>query len=178
MKSVASRIVGFAFGMLVVMIIFHDDRLPFWWHTYSDPSGNFSLEFPSKPRAADQQLKLDAGGTGTVKMVAATPNKTTAYIFAYIDGSGLAGKTVEEVLNLARDGFITGAHGTLLDEQRIQVDGHQARDIQARSEVGSILNMPLIADGQRMVMLTVETAGQKADSKNVQKFFDSLKLSR
>jgi hypothetical protein len=85
---------------------------------------------------------------------------------------------VEEVLDLARDGAISAVHGDLLDEQRIQVDGHQARDIQARSEQGSMLNARLIADGQRLVSLTVETAGQEVDSKNVQKFFDSLKLSR
>ena len=60
MKSIATRVAGFAFGMLVVMFIFHDDRLgSIWWQTYSDPGGSFSLKFPSKPRVSDQQVKLD-----------------------------------------------------------------------------------------------------------------------
>jgi hypothetical protein len=132
-KSIATRVAGFAFGMLVVVIIFHNDRLPFWWQTDSDPGGSFSLKFPSKPSAAGKQVKLETGGTAVMKMVAATPNQTTAYIFTYYDGPGSPGKTVEEKLNLARDGFISGAHGALLDEQRLQIGDHQARDIQARS---------------------------------------------
>ena len=81
------------------------------------------------------------------------------------------------MLNGGRDGAISKIHGALLDEQRLQIGGHQARDIQARSSQNSMLNIRLIADGQQFFMLTVETAGQKVDSKNVQKFFDSLKLS-
>jgi len=178
MKSIATRVAGFTFGMLVVTFIFHPERFgSFWWQTYSDPSGSFSLKFPSKPGVSDLQAQLDGGGTAVVKMVAATPNKTTAYIFTYHDDSRFASKTVEEVLNLARDGGIAGVHGALLDERRIQIDGHQGRDIEARSAAGLLLNTRLIADGQRMVILTVETAGQKVDSKNVQRFFDSLKLS-
>jgi hypothetical protein len=149
MKSIATRVAGFTFGILVVMFIFHDDRLgSIWWQTYSDPGGSFSLKFPSKPRAAGQQLKLETGGTAVMKMVAATPNQTTAYIFTYYDGPGSPGKTVEEKLNLARDGFISGAHGALLDEQLLQIGGHQARDIQARSSQNSVFNLRLIADGQ------------------------------
>jgi hypothetical protein len=175
MKRAAIQIAGLLFDTLVVTIIFHPERFG-WWQTYSDPGGNFSLEFPSKPQAADQQAKLEDGGTVVLHMVAATPNKTTAYLFEYFDDPRYASKTVEEVLNLARDGAISRVHGALLDEQRIEIDGHQARDIQARDEVGSIYNTRLIADGRRSVALIVETAGQKVDSKNVQKFFDSLKL--
>ena len=80
-KSIATRVAGLAFGMLVVMIIFHPDRFgSIWWQTYSDPGGKFSLEFSSKPRAAGQQVKLEAGGTADVKIVGATPNMTTSYL--------------------------------------------------------------------------------------------------
>jgi hypothetical protein len=179
MKSLVAQIGGYLFGVLVVMVIFHPERLlPFWWQTYSDPGGSFSLEFPSKPRVSDLQVQSVADGAVVMHVVAATPNKTTAYFFSYYDDPRFASKTVEEVLNLARDGGISGAHGALLDEQRIQIDGHPARDIQARSGMNSMINSRLIADGKRMVDLTVETAGQTVDSKDVQKFFDSLKLSK
>jgi hypothetical protein len=178
MKSIATRVAGFAVGMLVVMFIFHSERFrSFWWQAYSDPGGSFSLKFPSTPSAAGKQVTLETGGTAVMKMVAATPNQTTAYIFTYYDGPGSPGKTVEEKLNLARDDFISGAHGALLDEQHLQIAGHQARDIQARSSQNSVFNLRLIADGQRLVVLEVETVGQTFDSKSVQKFFDSLKLS-
>jgi hypothetical protein len=81
------------------------------------------------------------------------------------------------VLNGARDGAISKIHGPLLDEQRLQIGGNQARDIQVRNGLTSMLNARIIFDGHRLVVLTVETAGQKFDSKTVQKFFDSLKLS-
>lgn len=177
MKSVVAQVGGLLFGMLVVTFILHPERFG-WWQTYKDPGGSLSLQFPGKPRAADQEVKL-AGGTVVLHVVAATPNKTIAYVLSYFDDPRYASKTVEEVLNLERDGGISQVSGALLDEQRIQIDGHQARDIQARDEVGSIIHERLIADGQRSVSLIVETAaGQTVDSKNVQKFFDSLKLSK
>jgi len=179
MKSVAIRTAAFLFGMLVVMIILEPERFgTLLWQTYNDPSGNFSLKFPNKPRAGGQELKLDGGGTADMKIVTATPNKTTSYAFMYLDDPASAGRSVEEVLNGARDGAISKIHGALLDEQRIQFDGHQARDILVRNGLTSMLNVRIIFDGHRLVMLTVETAGQKFDSKNVQNFFDSLKLSR
>jgi hypothetical protein len=122
-------------------------------------------------------VKLEAGGPAFAKIVAATPNKTTSYLFMDFNDPGSAGKAVEEVLNGARDGAISKIRGALLDEQRIQFGGHQARDIQARTSQNSMLNIRLIADGQGCFMLTVETAGQKVDSNNVQRFVDSLKLS-
>jgi hypothetical protein len=177
MKYRIVRSTVFVFGMLLIMVSFQSGCSG-WWQTYSDPDGDFSLKFPSKPQATERQVKLDTGGTAVMKMIAATPDKATLYIFTYYHGPGSAGKTIEEALNGARDGFISGAHGALLDEQRIQIDGHQGRDIQARSATGSVFNTRFIADEQRMIMLSVETAaGLKADSKSVQKFFSSLKLS-
>jgi hypothetical protein len=177
MKTIVKRIAGFAFGLLVATIIFQPERFEsLWWHTYSDPSGNFSLEFPSKPEFSDQQMQLDTGGTVVLHMVTATPKETTSYAFTYYNDPRFASKTVEQVLNLTRDGAISRVHGALLDEQRIQVDGHQARDIQARVGENLNVNMRLVADGQRLVFLMVGNPAQKADTKNVQKFFDSLKL--
>ncbi len=111
-------------------------------------------------------------------VVAAVPNNSSWYGIEYYDDPDLPSETVEKVLNLARNRIISHLHGALLDEQRIQIDGHQARDIQVRNGLASILNIRLIADGQRLVIVTVETAGEKFDSKDVQKFFDTLKLSR
>jgi hypothetical protein len=113
-------------------------------------------------------------------MVAATPDKATRYSFIYFeyDGSERPKGTLEEELDSGRDGAISSTQGALLDEQRIQVSGHPARDIQARAGVGSLMNMRIIADGQRLFVLEVDTAaGQKVDSDKVQKFFDSLRFS-
>jgi hypothetical protein len=180
MKSPVLRLAAFVFGMLVVHFIFHPERLlPFWWQTYSDPDGDFSLEFPSQPRASDQQVKVEADKTAVLKVVAANPNPTTAYFFFYLDGGVPAKETVEEELDRMRDGAVSKLNGALLDEQRIQVRGHQARDIQARAEGGMMANMRLIVDRQRIYILEVDTAAQqKVDSNKVQKFFEALKFSR
>ena len=148
-----------------------------WWQTYSDPSGSFSLKFPSKPEVSNQQVKIDTGDNVLVHIVAATPNKTAAYFFSYYDYNKLASNTAEEAFNLARDRAISSVHGEFLDEQHVQIGGYQGRDVQVRLEENLISNMRLIADGQQLVILSVVTIGQQADSKNVQRFFDSLKLS-
>ena len=164
--------------MFVVIIVFHPERfLSFWWQKYTDPSGHYSLEFPSKPETSDLRGKLD-GGDAVMHVVYAVPNRSTKYFFTYGDDSRFASKPLDEAFNLWRDEIISSMHGALLDEQRIQIDGHQARDIQARDGAGLNLNLRLIADGPRSIVLEVVTVGQKADSKSVQKFFESLEFSK
>lgn len=176
MKSLAARIAGLLLGMLVVTFILHPERFG-WWQTYSDPTGNYSVKFPSKPGTFDLTVQMDNGDPATLHVIYAMPNKSTRYFFWNHDDPRFATKTVEEVLDRARDGTIREVYGALLDEQRIQVNGRQARDVQARSGENLMINMRIIADGQRLVALQVQTAGQKVDNDNVQRFFDSLKLS-
>jgi hypothetical protein len=179
MKYAAIGIAAVLFGMLVVMLIFQPQHFgTLLWHTYTDPSGNYSIKFPSKPEMSDKQVQKNGSGTTAIHTVYAIPNKSIGYFYSYHDEPRFATMTVEGVFNRIRDGAIRDGHGALLDEQRIEVYGRQARDVQARYGENLIVNTRLIADGQRIVILQVQTAGQKVDSKNVQTFFDSLKMLR
>jgi hypothetical protein len=175
-KQIANIIVA----VLIMTIVAHyEDFLPYRWQTFSAPDGSFSVAFPGKPEVNDQEVQLDAGGIAVVHVVTATPAKTTSYAFTYYEDPRFTSERVEEELNGARDGSISKVQGTISGEQHLDVDGHPARDIEARARGNSLLNVRLIAVGRRLYMLmVVDASRQRADSKNVQKFFDSLKLSK
>jgi hypothetical protein len=167
------------FAVLIAIAIAHyDDFLPYRWQSYSAPDGSFSAEFPSAPEAKDQQVELATGGTVLTHQISAAPAKTTSYEITYFEDPRLANESAEEELNSARDGSISRMQGNLLGEQRLEVQGHPARDLEVHARGNSTVSMRIIAVRGRLFMLmVVDTARQNADSKNVRKFVDSFKLS-
>lgn len=178
-KLSARQIGGIIVAVLIATVIAHyDDFLPYRWQSYSAPDGSFSAQFPTKPGAEDQQVELATGGTVLTHQIVATPAKTTSYNITYFEDRRLANGSAEEVLNSARDGSVSRVQGNVVSEQRLEVEGHPARDLEVHARGNSTLSMRMIAVRGRLFMLMVEdTARQRVDSKNVRKFFDSFKLS-
>ena len=179
MKISGKQIAGIVIAV-VIMTVFanYQNFLPHRWQAFSASDKSFSALFPSKPEAEDQQVPLDAGGIAVAHTFVATPEKTASYGLTYYDDPRLATETIEEELNRARDGSIAKVQGSIIGERHLAIQGHEARDIDARATGNSLITMRLIAVGQRLYLLmVVDTARQKPDSKNIQKFFDSLKLS-
>jgi len=163
--------------LIMTVIANYDDFLPYRWQTFSAADGSFSAQFPGKPEVEDQQVQLPGGGTATVHQVIAAPTKKASYGCTYFEDPRLASNSAEEVLDAARDGSISKIQGSLIHEQRLDVDGHPARDVEVRARGNSLVEMRLVTVGQRTFMLmVVESARRSADSKNVRKFFDSLKF--
>jgi hypothetical protein len=178
-KLSAKQIGGIVVAVLTAAIIAHyDDFLPYRWQSYSAPDGSFSAQFPGKPEVADQQVELATGGTVVTHQIAAAPAKTTSYNITYFEDPRLANESAEEVLNSAREGSIAKVQGNLVSEQRLEVEGHPARDLEIHARGNSTLSVRMIAVRGRLFMLmVVDTGRERADSKNDRKFFDSFKLS-
>lgn len=123
-------------------------------------------------------MELATGGTTVTHQIVASPLNTTSYSCVYFEDPRLTSQPPEAVLDSARDGGISKVQGNLVSEKRLEIDGYPARDVEARVRGNSLLEMRLIAAQSRLfVLMVVDTSRQTPDSKNVQRFFDSLKFS-
>jgi hypothetical protein len=180
-KLSGKQVAGIIIAVLIMTAIAnHESFLPYRWQPFNAPDGSFAAQFPGKPEAEERQGQLTAGGTITLHQITATPVNTTTYSCVYSEDPRLLTESTEEVLNAARDGSISNVHGTLISEKRLDVAGHSARDVeaQAHAQGNSLLDMRIIVVGRRMfVLMVVDAARKKPDTKNIQKFFDSFKFS-
>lgn len=175
-----SQIATIVFAVLLTTIIAHyDDFLPYRWQTFRAADGSFSMQFPGKPAASESPVQLAAGGTAVVDVITAQPRRDTVYTCSYFEDPRLASGTAEDALSSAREGSVSRVQGTVVNERNIEVDGYPARDVAVHARGNSLMDMRLIAVGRRMfALMVIDTDRQRPDSKNIQKFFDSLKFSK
>lgn len=175
-----SQIATILFAVLLMTIIAHyDDFLPYRWQTFRARDGSFSVEFPGKPVASESPVQLAAGGTAVADVITAQPRKDAVYTCAYFVDPRLASSSAEDALSSAREGSVSRVQGTVVNERNIEVDGYPAQDVAVRARGNSLMDMRLIAVGRRMfALMVIDTDRQQPDSKDIQKFFDSLKLSK
>lgn len=109
--------------------------------------------------------------------IVAELSKHKSFNCAYFDYEGSGGESPDEKLAAARDGSLQKTQGTLITEERIEVSGHPALDIQAHTRGNSILDARYIVAGRRIYMLAaVETIPSDRDEKTIARFIDSFKV--
>ncbi len=181
MKSLSKKqIAGIIFAVLLSQIfVYREELFPYRWQIFNSPDGKFSINLPGKPIVEeDQQISVAGGDVATTHGVSTQANDHVVYNCTYVEYPSLITKSPDEVLTNARDGGLKNVQGTLISEKRTTVDGHPARDIQARARENSAYDTRLILVGKRMYMLMVVDTGKPSrDGKNIQKFFDSFKTS-
>ncbi|MGH9689390.1 MAG: hypothetical protein ACRD5K_20180, partial [Candidatus Acidiferrales bacterium] len=164
--------------LLATIVAHYDEFLPYRWHTFKATDGSFTAQFPSNPKVNETQVRLVAGGTTTLDQITAKPQRNTVYTFSYFDDPRLANGPAEKALNSARDGSVSRLQGTVISDHDLEVDGYPALDVEIRARADSLVAERLIAVRHRMLLLVVvETDRTRPDSKNIQRFFDSIKIS-
>jgi hypothetical protein len=181
MKTLSNKkIVGIIFAVLLSQIFaYREDLIPYRWQTFRSPDGKFSVNLPGKPIVEeDEQIPVAGGNAATTHAVSTQPNDHVAYNCTYVEYPSLITQSPDEVLTEASNGGLKNVQGTLISEKQITVDGHPARDVQARAGENSTYDTRLILVGNRLYMLmVVDTGKPRRDGKNIQKFFDSFKTN-
>jgi hypothetical protein len=165
-------------GALIAFVIANYETLiPYHWESFTTPDGRFSLEFPGKAVADDQQRTISGGGTLTVHMVGTQTIDRKYYSFARDNLQDSPDRSADDSLDSARDGAIKNVQGHLLSEKRITVQTFPARDIQAHVRGEIFLDARVIAAQDQLLLLMVLSPSENSrDAKNVQKFYDSFKI--
>jgi hypothetical protein len=145
------------------------------WHQVDAPDGTFSVTLPGDPVKEDKPTKSITGGSfvsHSFKTRSSNNVGNAAYACAWWEDPTLKDRTPEQILDNLRDIVISGLQGRLLEEKRLTIQGHPARDIRAILPGHDYDNRIVV--GNRVYSLMVSS--KKRDSKNVDKFFKSLVL--
>jgi hypothetical protein len=167
------------FAALVAAAVANYDKfLPLKWQTYTAPDNSFTVEFPGKPTVEAAQAPVEGGGTKPVTMISVNPSASTAYMVSYVDDDNVASKSADDVLANARDGSLSKTQGTVLQQNRLTIQGYPAMDLQASARGDSRFDARMVVVGKRLYMLMiVATVEQDRTPKNIQRMFASFKIN-
>ena len=89
------------------------------WQWVDLAGGEFKVSFPGKPAPEETPTKSITGGSFTSHSLKVKVSDTVAFGCTWFDDPSLAGTTVEEHLNQARDHGLAGVRGSLVSERRL-----------------------------------------------------------
>ncbi len=178
-KITAQQICAAVFAALVAMAVANYDKLlPLKWQTYTAPDNSFTIEFPGKPTVEAAQAPVAGGGTKPMSLISVKPSTTTSYMVSYVEDDNVASKSVDDVLSNARDGSLSKTQGTVLQQNRLTIQGYPAMDIQASARGNSRFDARFVVVGKRLYMImAAATVEQDRAPKNIQRMFDSFKIN-
>lgn len=146
------------------------------WHQVDAPDGTFSVIFPGNPDKVDTPTKSTTGGSFVSHSFRTRSSKSVgnaAYACAWWEDPTLNGRTPEQILDSLQNNGLSVLQGNLLEEKRLTIRGHPARDIRAIVP-GHDYDNRIVVVGNRVYSLMI--VSEKRDSRNVEKFFNSLIL--
>ncbi len=117
---------------------------PYNWREYTSPDGSFSVELPGKPITRPINVPTDSRGTEIVTMVSLSPTRNTTYAITCVERSKVVQNSADEILDASRDGALRKIQGTPLGQNKINVQGFPALDVQARARGSSFVDMRLV----------------------------------
>lgn len=180
MKSrIALRIIAvIVFAVVVQQLIAHYDQwLPHRWHTYTADDGTFSIDLPGKPTVDAIPVPTASGTTRMFNLIAVSPTPNTSYSCAYLELGNIS--SPDAALASARDGSLQKTQSTLISENRIDVAGYPALEMQANARGNSLLDARIIIVGTRLYMIDgIATVKQDREPRTLQRIMNSFKILR
>jgi len=161
------------FVVLAYVVAHYDEILPYKWETYQSPEGRFAAKFPATPVVSSESTEGPAANV-LAHTVSATPNRETAFAVAWSDVER-SGRSDDELLDDVRDGALKHVHGNLIEEKRMRVQGHPARELRVEVRGEALLICRMILIENRLYQLIFSSRRLREDRRSVQKFFDSFR---
>ena len=175
MRSLGSR---HAAMILVLLSSAACNRKPAYeWHTLLAPDGTFSVSLPGAAVVVDTPTKSVTGGSFISHSFNVRASKDAVYGCSWWEDPSRPGnQTLEQILDTARDGGLSGSNAKVLSENKLVFQGHPARDIRAVARGNAAYDNRIVAVGNRLYTLLVIDASGRHDSESVVRFFNSLEL--
>jgi hypothetical protein len=125
----------------------------------------------------DSPTKSATGGSFISHSFHVRASKNAAYGCSWWeDPSRPPNQTAEQILDIARDGGLSGSNAKMLSENRLVFQGHPARDIRAIARGNAAYDNRVVVVGNRLyTLLVVDTSGRH-DDESIARFFNSLDL--
>lgn len=142
------------------------------WQEFSPPGGNFTATFPGKPKHQQQHAMGQAIEMYVVELRAGQ--------FAYSVAYNELGANAEHVgADLILDGAANGLGGKILNQRKIQINGHPGREVTAevlQNGVTLVLTDRIYVVKSRMYQVIVAGVKGKEPPAPYAQFLDSFRV--
>jgi hypothetical protein len=158
-------------------VVQHPPKMDF--KEYKSEAGKFVISFPGNPKETTNDIATAVGNVTQHLSTVAVSNEL-AYMVTYADHPDSVKKaSAQTVLKGARDGQI-GKDGKLIKDEEIKFG---SKEIPGRNLLidkgpgGFHVRVRLLLDGARLYQVIVIGAADAVESKDADKFFDSLQIT-
>lgn len=167
------------FIALLLLTFVHAAAAKEVWHLLKPDGLGFSIEFPSEPRAEEQDVDISNGKSVKMRtfqlLTAATSSLFDVTLADYPAGS-VASIGEDQALNNARDGALGKSEFKLNSETKIDYAGRPARELIVTMGMGLTLRSHIFIVGDRLYNVGHIAAAGNERSETAEKFFASFKL--
>ena len=142
------------------------------WELVKPNNLGFSVEFPGKPEYKEEEG--DDGGKIRTYAVASPAAAYDLTIWDLPEGS-VGAEHVSQVLDNFRERTLDGLHAKLKSETKIEIGGHQARDVTA-DVMGMVWRGRIVVAGNRLYQIVAIVSKAEEQSATTEKYLLSFKL--
>lgn len=153
---------------------------PAKWEHVAVPGSGFEALMPAKPEVVEQTQETPAGKAEMCKFSARPKGDKELFMIVSIHFPADVGRDVggpETLLEAGRQDVLSASQGEIKSEHRITLDGCPGLEMEVARAKGGVVKARVYATKEHLLEVLVGVAPIRLGSKDVQKFFDSFKLS-
>lgn len=147
------------------------------WNEFKSPQGEFSILIPGTPTKQTRSVETPSGPLEAHMFLAEQGD--VAYMVAYSDYPTMVirDRSSKLILDGARDGAVANAHGTLVRESVVSLNGNHGRELEIEPAGGKVtIQARIFLVGHRLYQVMVLTPKGTDFTEDVRKFLDSFTL--
>jgi hypothetical protein len=150
------------------------------WKEVAHPLISFQALMPGTPRLEDKTQETPAGKVEVYKFTVEPKGKRELFMIVAVRfpeavAEELGGK--EKLLELGRQDLLTASQGQLQSERPIVLGSVPGLELEVLPPKGAIIKARIYATRNQVIQVTVHVPKIRLASEDVQKYFDSFRLS-
>jgi hypothetical protein len=147
-----------------------------WVEVRPDDAG-FSIRMPAEPVERTQPVETTGDPIALRMYVLEHGGFSYMVSFSDLAEEVLAERTLEQMLDGARDGVVASIGGEIIDESAISLGGHHGRNVVLQDSTGELtLQIRLLLVGTRLYQFGVVIPREHRSSGEIKRFLDSFAL--
>ena len=146
------------------------------WVRFTSELGRFSVLIPEIPTAETPKTVQSDHGPYTTHLYI-TKVQNNIYLIGWVDYDPNFNFNRQQELEANRDNFVNGVKATMTDSRPLTIDGYQAIEFIAETAERTFKSRVYMV-GRRPYQIVVVSAKGAEDSVNVNRFFNSFKITR
>ena len=144
------------------------------WIKFSNDLGRFSVLVPTAPTEKSETKESEHGPFTTHLFIV---RGATVYLIGWVDYDPSFNFNRQAELEANRDNFVKGLNATLLTTRTTTIDGYSALEFTAETPE-KIFKSRVLLVGRRPYQLVIGSPKGSDDTANVNRFFNSFKVTR